>query len=149
MNLNLDDAKSLLPDSALLLVEIIGFEATMALVEALGGVPMPIGKGVLARGDVRLDMLRQAVGEENTQKLMDAFGGEEIYIPNCYRAMRACRWQSFLADFDALQNQKISVLMALTRLCPIYKVTYKQAMKTIAERRWHIQGDEQPQLPFS
>lgn len=141
-----DGIRDLLPDSALALVDVIGLEATMDLVEALGGVPMPVNKGVLARGDVRLDMLRQAIGEENTLKLMGAFGGEEIYIPNCYRALRECFWRQFLAEFDALHDQGVSVLMALTQLCPRHKVTYKQAMKVIASRTRQTQ--DQPQLPF-
>ncbi|WP_049856853.1 Mor transcription activator family protein [Trabulsiella odontotermitis] len=138
--------RDLLPESAIAIVDVIGLEATMQLVEVLGGVPMPVNKGVLARGDTRLDMLRQAVGEENTRKLMSAFGGEEIYIPNCYHALRECFWRQFLSEFDALRDEGVSVLMALTRLCPQHKVSYKQAMKVISARKQNAR--DQPTLPF-
>lgn len=143
---NLEGLRELLPESAIVIVDVIGLEATMQLVEVLGGVPMPVNKGVLARGDARLDMLRQAVGEENTRKLMNAFGGEEIYIPNCYRALREIFWQTFLAEFDDLRATGVSVLMALTKLCPVHKVSYKQAMKVLSERK--NTREDQASLPF-
>lgn len=143
---NFDGLRELLPESAIAIVDVIGLEAAMQLVEALGGVPMPVNKGVLARGDARLEMLRQAVGEENTRKLMDAFGGEEIYIPNCYRALRELFWRQFLSEFDKLHTSGVSVLMALTQLCPVHKVSYKQAMKVLSERKQH--HVDQASLPF-
>lgn len=146
MMTNFEGLRELLPESAVALVDVIGLEATMRLVEVLGGVPMPVNKGILARGDARLDMLRQAVGEENTRKLMDAFGGEEIYIPNCYRALREVFWQRFLSEFDELRASGVSVMMSLTRLCPVHKVSYKQAMKVLSERKQH--QSDQASLPF-
>ena len=132
--MNLEDLKALLPESILEIAEIIGYPATLKLVEALGGVSFPFSKGVSVLGKARVDMLIQAVGQEAADKLMAHFGGEDLFIPRCAVAFREARNQRFIAELNDLRSTGTSVLMALSMLCPRYGFTDRFAWDLLNKR---------------
>lgn len=119
--MELEQVKSLLPETVLDIAELIGFPATAALIKVLGGTTIPFGKGVRAVGARRMGVLRDAVGEENTRILTKHFGGQPpVYLPRCDRALRELRNRSFIVEFEALRGQGLSSLRLMTELCPKY-----------------------------
>ena len=64
--MELEQVKSLLPETVLSIAELIGFPATANLLKVLGGTTFPVGKGVRALGAARMRILKEAIGDENT-----------------------------------------------------------------------------------
>lgn len=119
--MELEQVKSLLPETVLDIAELIGFPATASLIKMLGGTTIPFGKGVRAVGARRMGVLRDAVGEENTLILTRHFGGQPpVYLPRCNSALRELRNRSFIVEFEALRDQGLSSLRLMTELCPKY-----------------------------
>lgn len=75
-----------LPEQAAEIRELIGWPATLALVEAFGGI------GIVVPRQYDADcQLAQLLGEEATQALIGRYGGDTLYIAKLHRAMMAAR----------------------------------------------------------
>ena len=118
--MELEQVKSLLPETVLNIAELIGFPATVELIKILGGTTFPVGKGVRALGASRMRMLKEAVGDANTTILIENYGGTLLYLPRCDRALRELRNRSFIDEFELLREQGVSSLRVMTDLCPKY-----------------------------
>ncbi|WPU22586.1 Mor transcription activator family protein [Cedecea neteri] len=118
--MELEQVKSLLPETVLNIAELIGFPATVELIKILGGTTFPVGKGVRALGASRMRMLKEAVGDANTTILIENYGGTLLYLPRCDRALRELRNRSFIDEFELLREQGVSSLRVMTELCPKY-----------------------------
>lgn len=99
LNISLDD----LPKSAIDLIELIGLPATVALVEAMPGIkfPVPRGEDNNAAGAARFAHLVEAIGDEPSRRLMAHYGGEDLYVPSCKKAIRLARDRQIVADYEA------------------------------------------------
>ncbi|WP_274571573.1 Mor transcription activator family protein [Neisseria leonii] len=116
----------LLPETVADMVAVIGLQAVTDLVAAVGGTRFKFGHGV--QDTPRLQMLFSIIGEAKTYDLLRVYGGEELYIPRCEQALRALRNEKFKAEFmDLTQNQGLSGLMAMHRLCPRYRISDRTA----------------------
>lgn len=133
--MNLEQVAELLPESVQQIAELIGYPATVRLLEAFGGTTFPVGKGLRALGATRSSLLRQAVGEDNAALLAKNFGGEVLYLPRCDRALCELRNRRFLEEFDALRCQGTSSLMVMTELCPKYGFSDRFAWGLLAEQK--------------
>ena len=85
-----------LPQSIQDLLPIIGVDAALALVNARGGIAIT----------VPLDpkpghWMSAIIGYPELQALSANYGGEQIEVPRCHRALQAAREQQILADVDA------------------------------------------------
>lgn len=118
--MELEQVKALLPESVIVIAELIGFPATAELLKALGGATFPVGKGLRALGAGRANLLKETIGEENASLLVRHFGGEVLYLPRCDRALRELRNRSFLNEFEGLRDSGVSSLRVMTSLCPKY-----------------------------
>src|SRR5690606_10565184 len=108
MNANRPDyeqVQSLLPESVQQIAALIGFPATELLVQKLGGVMFPVGKGLRSAGQRRIAMLQQILTPEQLESLMQNFSGDMLYIPRCDAAWREWRNRCFLSEIDQLQEQ--------------------------------------------
>lgn len=130
--MNLEELQDLLPQTVQQIAALIGYPSTMALIEKLGGTTFPIGKGIHSLGSNRLNMLRQAIGSDNTNKLIADFGGDLLYIPRCAEAMREWRNRKLVERFDELTEQGLSSLMALSQICPDFGLSDRHV--------WNILG---------
>ena len=130
--MNLEELQDLLPQTVQQIAALIGYPSTMALIEKLGGTTFPIGKGIHSLGSNRLNMLRQAIGSDNTNKLIADFGGDLLYIPRCAEAMREWRNRKLVERFDELTEQGLSSLMALSQICPEFGLSDRHV--------WNILG---------
>ena len=91
-----------LPDVARDLVQLIGLQHAVTLVEHLGGTTFPVAEGSRPLGRVRYDMLAEIVGVPAADKLTQAYARTRLYIPRCADALRLARNRAICAEFDAL-----------------------------------------------
>lgn len=91
-----------LPESAQNLVRLIGLPKTVRLIEHLGGTTFPVSKGKTRLGQLRFEVLSEAIGVDAADILTREYGGEMLYIPNCAAAIRAVRNRAIHAEFDSL-----------------------------------------------
>jgi Mor family transcriptional regulator len=142
--MELEEMQSLLPEIVCEIADLIGFDATQKLVFKFGGVTFPVGKGMRADGIQRYNMLRNTIGEDNAKTLSEHFAGELVYIPRCDAALREWRNQQFLVEFDYMLTQNVSANMALTKLCPKYKITVRHGWDILSRRKRVKVQQQQP-----
>ncbi|MEF9402678.1 MULTISPECIES: Mor transcription activator family protein [Ralstonia solanacearum species complex] len=90
---------ALLPPVIRELVDLIGFEATMALVRAFGGLVIWVPKGVQSVGST-YEAISEVIGAEATDLLIRRYGGDRISIARCQQMMTVERWRRIIADFE-------------------------------------------------
>lgn len=92
-------ADSLLPESVRGLVELLGWDAAMRLVNAYGGlmVTIPTGK----RANAVADQLTELLGGPAAAVLMHHHSGERLTIPRCRDLLLAERNRALVAAYDA------------------------------------------------
>ena len=132
--MELEQVKSLLPETVLNIAELIGFPATVELIKALGGTTFPVGKGIRAMGASRARLLKDTVGEDNASILVKHFGGETLYLPRCDRALRELRNRAFLTEFKAMRDTGVPSPRAMTELCPKYGFSDRFAWGLLAQK---------------
>jgi hypothetical protein len=117
------------PESAKVLIEVIGREAAARLVAAWGGQewPVPIRPGGSnAAGARRYDSLCAVIGESAAQRLVVFWSGCKINIPNLKEVRTAHVRCLIVQDFDTLIMQKgYSSIDAIFELGIRYGVTGK------------------------
>lgn len=144
--MNFEDVKSLLPDSVVVIAGLIGFDATAKLIERLGGRSFPIGKAMSLRGERRLNLLKDVLGEEKTNIISNHFGGASLYIPRCDKAFREWRNWQFLAEIDRLKASGISTVEAIETCCSDFGLTDRKAWEVLKRLRSERHGRQQGSL---
>lgn len=91
-----------LPEVARDLVQLVGLQHAVTLVEHLGGTTFPVAEGSRPLGRARYDMLAEIVGVPAADKLTQAYARTRLYIPRCADALRRTRNRAIRAEFDAL-----------------------------------------------
>lgn len=133
--MELEQVKSLLPETVLNIAELIGFPAAAELLKVLGGTTFPVGKGLRSLGASRARLLKDTIGEDNARILVHHFGGEVLYLPRCDRALRELRNRAFLSEFEALRDTGVSSLRVMTELCPKYGFSDRFAWGLLARQK--------------
>ena len=93
-----EKVEHLLPDTVLDIVDVIGLAATEQLVKAIGGARFKFGKGKV--DTERLAILVEAIGEVKTHELLRVYGGEELYVPRCGKALIQLRTIGFIRSLS-------------------------------------------------
>ncbi|MGE4406442.1 Mor transcription activator family protein [Pseudomonas sp.] len=75
-----------LPQSAAEIVDVVGVEATLRLVEAWGGVRLYVPQQMPED-----HLLVSTLGRGEADQLAERYGGDTIQIPRCLHALRAVR----------------------------------------------------------
>jgi hypothetical protein len=94
-----------LPDVALEIADLIGYDKALLLFESLGGrdFPVPVGN----RPSDNKAMLVTAIGDKAANTFMAHYGGERLYIPRCKNALTKIRDYKFCDDIaTAIANGK-------------------------------------------
>lgn len=115
------DFPELLPDTALHIAAVIGEEAAEKLIENIGGARFKMGKGCVKTE--RLAILTEAIGEQTALQLLKVFGGEEMYIPRCEKAVREARNRNLLHDWQQSLDSGKSQLMTCSKLAVKYRIS--------------------------
>ncbi|MBF5004714.1 Mor transcription activator family protein [Diaphorobacter caeni] len=98
------DFSHLMPETALLLVQCMEIEATVALLNAWPGVEVKVPRFPNANpaGARRWAQLAALVGETAMQKLAALYGGTVLEIPLCSRVRLEKRNRNIRSEFDQL-----------------------------------------------
>lgn len=84
------------------IIRHVGHGHAMALVREFGGQNMRLPKG---EGGDTWSALVEVIGERSTKALCAAFGGEEVYIALCDRALKRDRQRKMIAKYEKLIKQ--------------------------------------------
>ncbi|MGN5966226.1 Mor transcription activator family protein [Klebsiella oxytoca] len=141
MAIELEKVRGLLSDTVLELVDLIGWHSTARLIERLGGCSFIVSQENNRSDSKRTDVLKKYLSENDVKLIQKQYGGETIYIPRCYSALRALRNQSFIADYDRLIKTGESQRFILMKLCPEYGISDRWAQRIISES-----GDSKRQM---
>lgn len=131
--------KQHLPDSMLDIVEAIGWNAALTLVDQIGGIEFRFPDGILA--SKRKNWLIELIGEQPAAKLMRIYGGTRLYIPRCRAALLELRNHHFSQDMQQLIEQGFSKTAAVQQLAPRYQISERWAYRILA-----TQSDKQRTL---
>lgn len=80
-----------------------------------------MGKGCVKTE--RLAILTEAIGEQTALQLLKVFGGEEMYIPRCEKAVREARNRNLLHDWQQSLDSGKSQLMTCSKLAVKYRIS--------------------------
>jgi len=128
-----DDVQHLLPESARLLVELIGLRNTMNLVSTLGGTTFPFALRKSRQGEIRYEMLAEVVGVEAADILTQHFGGEPLYVPLCKVALRELFYREVRAEFDHV-TQEFSAIHAVASLAAKHRMSDRQIWRVLKKQ---------------
>lgn len=144
---DLEKVEHLLPDTLRQIAALIGYPATLKLIDAFGGTTFTFVKGLHPAGLKRLEQLLCIVGRDAAGALNAHFAGTEVYIPKAAAAMREVRNQRFMRDIRALSEQGLSTVKAVTKLCPEYGFSDRHAWDLLSRyKESGILGSEQQNL---
>ncbi len=116
------------------IIDLIGFDATVRLVERFGGARIPLSGGTRGHGEKYINMLLEVMSREDIDKLWRYFG-DEVYIAKCSAALREARDRQFLADYDRMHDEGCSERHTLLALCGPSCVSCTTARKILIRRR--------------
>lgn len=121
----------LLPDVVTDIVSIIGYPKTLKMLQVLGGLDfaMPTGE----KGGPSATLLINAVGHNEAQLLMQAFGGERLYIPRCISAFVRLNNQEFCRDVSRMVSRGETQKAAIRLYAPQYGFSERWAYTVLSE----------------
>lgn len=90
-----------LPETALQLVRLIGYQAALELLKAKGGRTVVFSKGKRTDGQAQYEAVAEIAGQEAADLLAEHFNGIPVYLPRCAKALRAARDQRIREEYDA------------------------------------------------
>ncbi|EHF8059023.1 mor transcription activator family protein [Salmonella enterica subsp. enterica serovar Oranienburg] len=133
---DLSSVKSHLPESALELVDVLGWAATARLISRFGGVSLSgnTGRARERTGGVHR-MLREVLTEDEVRKLVRHLGSMAFYIPRCDVALRELRNTRFMAEMDDALASGCSMRQAMARLCPRFGFSDRYAWRLMRRRK--------------
>ncbi|MGP4950732.1 Mor transcription activator family protein [Psychrobacter sp. T6-1] len=121
----------LLPDVVVDISNLIGYKATIKLVQAVGGLDFAV-----PMGDKRCPartLLTNAVGKHATDILINCYGGERVYIPRCHAAFNQLRYSEFRRDVAKMVAGGAYQKTAIHHYAPLYGFTERWAYTVLAE----------------
>ncbi|HAF56026.1 MAG TPA: hypothetical protein DCL01_12660 [Thauera sp.] len=138
-----------LPETALDLIGLIGWERTQALIAELGGVPFPVPKRANnnAAGARRYLQLAEIVGRQAADVILRCYGDDVLNIPNCKTALRRARNRAIVSFYDdgATLEECALAFGVTTRWVSI-------VLKTVSPKaegqQLRVQGDASPDGGF-
>ena len=134
--LDIDDlvaelSPELLPDVVTDIVTLIGYPKTLKLLQVLGGLEfaMPTGDKV----GPSATLLANAIGIDEAKLLMQAYGGERLYIPRCVTAFIQLNNQQFCRDVQKMVDSGEKQKTAIHRYAPQYGFSERWAYTVLRE----------------
>lgn len=112
----------LLPDSGQDLVELIGLDAAISLVNACGGSTFPVPHGKNPDGAKRLVLLKNICGENSALKLSRRYGGTRLYIPNCKDTLRRIRNICMIREYTERLDAGETANTIVADMAPRYRL---------------------------
>ena len=134
-NDELAQLESLLPESAKMLIHVLGYAATTRLINRFGGVSLSAKSGAARdrSGGVHA-LLREVLNEDESKKLIGYLGAAQFYIPRCDAALRQVRNARFIAAVAERQDGGLSIRQAFAVLCPQFGISDRVGWELIRAR---------------
>lgn len=123
----------LLPDTARQLVRLLGLDAALNLVRAMGGRTVRVPHGNTARGRAVLADLARCVGEDGARALAREYAATQLYIPRCTRAFAALRNAALARDHEQWSGQGLSERGTVSRLSARYGISDRYVWRILKE----------------
>ena len=86
------------------------------------------------------------LGEPLALRLMCAFGGENVSIPRCQKALNAVRDQAIVAKYETLCREGVSTQLAQSELALQYRLTAVYIEKIVHRTATDLPADNQLSL---
>ncbi|TNI12715.1 mor transcription activator family protein [Aeromonas veronii] len=140
----LAELEALLPESAKILIHVLGYGAAATLINQFGGVSLA-GKSGMAQertGGVHAK-LREVLTEEELGKLISYLGAEQFYIPRCAKVLRKLRNARFVAAVSEHKAAGGSIRQAMAVLCPQFGISDRIGWQLISK---NTRGHDPAQL---
>jgi len=112
-----------LPASVRELVDILGMDTVLTLIRGLGGTTFPVPKRETKQGEVRYRMLVEVIGEEAADLVVYHYGGGDMYIPRCAKALQESRDVEINAEATAAIRAGKSTTVIVNELARKYGLT--------------------------
>lgn len=112
-----------LPTSVRELVDILGMDTVLTLIRSLGGTTFPVPKRETKQGEVRYRMLVEVIGEEAADLVVYHYGGGDMYIPRCAKALQESRDAKINAEATRAIRAGQSTTVIVNELAMKYKLT--------------------------
>lgn len=125
-----EEDMALLPDTVRRLAELLGLEAALRLVRAMGGRTLRVPHGNNAKGRAVLAALARCVGEEGARILAREYAATQLYIPRCARVLAALRNAALARDHRNWSGQGCSERKLVSRLSERYGISDRYV--------WHL-----------
>ncbi len=122
----------LMPESIQHLVDVIGMSATLALIEAFGGLDYHMPKSMQADNARRLI---NVVGRLATAKLIHTYGGERVYINRCESLRLMLRNQAFFNAVLSKMEMGMSQTRAIQEIAPMFDITERYAYELLKQQQ--------------
>lgn len=130
--MKLDDVPHLLPESARLLVRLIGLPKTVLLIQAWGGTIFPVSKNQTRHGQIRFESLAEVVGMDAANIITRHFCGEVLAIPRCLAAMIELRNRAIRSEFDDI-TRSYPASHAVHELARKYQMTVRHVWRVMKQ----------------
>jgi hypothetical protein len=107
------------------IIDLIGFDKTIALFAAFGGADFVIPKNKAACGAEKFKELSNVIGKNSVLRLSRHFGDGKVYFPVCRDSFIAVRNHRIISMFDDL-SRSMSANRAVERLRRVFCLTCRQ-----------------------
>lgn len=121
----------MMPKSIQELVDLIGMDETLRLIEAFGGLDYQIPKSMQANNAKRL---LSVIGQVATAKLIQTYGGERVYINRCESLRLELRNQAFFYAVLAKMETGVSQTRAIQEVAPVFDISERYAYDIIKKQ---------------
>lgn len=139
----------LLPETGRDLVDLIGLDATLSLVEAIGGTTFPVPHRKNPEGEKRHSLLEKFCGEEQALDLCKRYGGTRLYIPNCKKALIRIRNICMIHEFVDRKKAGESANSIIADMAPRYRLADRNIWHIVNKTtvdEWNLTPDPDEQL---
>lgn len=142
----LAEIEALLPESAKVLIQTLGYKKAVLLINQFGGVSLTAkSREAKERSGGVYSLLRDILSEDDLAKLIQYIGGEHFYIPRCDAALRQLRNARFVEAVAERQSAGLSIRQAFAILCPEFGISDRIGWELIRTRAMRGKA-EQPGL---
>lgn len=114
-NLSIDELKATLSRDMLTVFEVIGSVSTLKLVEDFGGTEISVPIGTMR--SYQKQKLIDCIGEEATEKFINHFRGERLYVAKCDDTVRFLRNKDYFNVIEQAIKSGMNKTSAVKAFC--------------------------------
>lgn len=119
-----DEILARLPEQIIELSELIGLDATLSMVEHLGGLSFDVPSTLDAKNG---KWLSNIIGIDNAKKLIAYYGGDSLYVNNCDALRIHLRNAALVSAIFAKMETGTAQHRAIQETAPEFGITERRA----------------------